>query len=914
MKKEQIHDILDKLEESRIINYSNGIYELKHDSLASILFNKRSLEEKKISEVIEHIKNTYTAKGTLNAEQLSSIKPHLHELKNRLPVDVFASIKGSIALENRKLLIKRISIILAVLAAFVFGLLLAIVLYFFYSEKNTKIRTLLDYANVLRITDYTKSFRLSEAAYLLSDDKGAAESSIINSYNSSNTVHFYNEFDDLSDSSNISSLSISTNDSMIAVGHESGIVNFWNINGKRHRANFRHSSKVIFTSYTSDGKYFVSASKSEFSIRNLFNGSQFKSHRNPNQLINISLCPSGESFLLLELENGKHVVKLFNFSTQKLEEIYRSPKGQRIFWAKFGSNRSIIMWIDNFTLLGLKNTAGKWELIPKSIGTLSPNVSDIHIDTTQKLIFVPYYNNKDLNRVIIYNSETLDIKPLRGNIDNDPEFDSTYSIYHSYQADLNGDLLAVARADNNILLKNVKSGSVKLVRGHEADVYSVQFTRGGDYIISASSDQTVKVWDREGNLLENLNGHVDYRTQIEMSRSNSYLVTTIKDKLRFWKFRDQKTVVFQFPGATASDISRNGRLVLVAQSKSLSIIEMEKMAYSLRLPVQLDNISSVEWSPYNENIFLVTSLNWCYVFLLDTATKRVTLLKQSRNHETLVETAHFTKIHGQLYVISCSACAVKNGNRCTPNTGYGEIHLWSVNSSNYNVVLSDIYRIYQAGTIGDSLIFSYGQDGLLRVIARESLEKNDKMIDFDKKIKYKLRSTAHSDRINYVEYNDRARMILTASRDRTISLWELPESGIDLKKKQSFTRHYDQIFKAHFSRDGRYIISCSEDGYVKLWETRTSQERLSLKFIDTPIEVKIFPNQKSLFVLTRSGTCQIKPVLLEVKDIIDEVQTNGNIRELSKSEKEHFGVESNDLFSKERIREVWNALRKRSNI
>jgi WD40 repeat protein len=54
----------------------------------------------------------------------------------------------------------------------------------------------------------------------------------------------------------------------------------------------------------------------------------------------------------------------------------------------------------------------------------------------------------------------------------------------------------------------VESGRVvRVLSGHENHVFSAVYSPSGDRILTASRDQTARLWDTEGNLLAVLRGH-----------------------------------------------------------------------------------------------------------------------------------------------------------------------------------------------------------------------------------------------------------------------------------------------------------------------------------------------------------------------------------------------------------------------
>jgi WD40 repeat protein len=60
--------------------------------------------------------------------------------------------------------------------------------------------------------------------------------------------------------------------------------------------------------------------------------------------------------------------------------------------------------------------------------------------------------------------------------------------------DPSGSVLAVASNDASIRMYQVMDGKMSALVGHEDSVQCVVFDQAGDFLVSGSSDQSIKIW------------------------------------------------------------------------------------------------------------------------------------------------------------------------------------------------------------------------------------------------------------------------------------------------------------------------------------------------------------------------------------------------------------------------------------
>ena len=83
------------------------------------------------------------------------------------------------------------------------------------------------------------------------------------------------------------------------------------------------------------------------------------------------------------------------------------------------------------------------------------------------------------------------------------------------------------------------------IQGHVCDVNSVAMSSDNRYIVTASSDWTIIVWDIEKKKqVAVLLGHVGSVKNVLITNDNKFIVSTSEDKtIRVWNFIDQVAVI-----------------------------------------------------------------------------------------------------------------------------------------------------------------------------------------------------------------------------------------------------------------------------------------------------------------------------------------------------------------------------------
>jgi WD40 repeat protein len=108
-----------------------------------------------------------------------------------------------------------------------------------------------------------------------------------------------------------------------------------------------------------------------------------------------------------------------------------------------------------------------------------------------------------------------------------------------------GARILTASADETARLWDHDGKPLATLRGHTGRINRAVFAPDGGRILTASEDNTARLWDRDGKPLATLRGHTDWVTSAVFAPDGARILTTSADKTaRLWEaFPETQTLV-----------------------------------------------------------------------------------------------------------------------------------------------------------------------------------------------------------------------------------------------------------------------------------------------------------------------------------------------------------------------------------
>jgi WD40 repeat protein/tetratricopeptide (TPR) repeat protein len=134
----------------------------------------------------------------------------------------------------------------------------------------------------------------------------------------------------------------------------------------------------------------------------------------------------------------------------------------------------------------------------------------------------------------------------------------------------NGMLFASSGSDDTIRLWDRQGKIIQTLLGHSATVNSIAFSPDGKVLASGSDDNTIKLWNTSnGNEIRTLRGHEQGVKSIRFSSNGQRLISGSKDKtLRLWDLEKQSSQVFKGHEDSVNSVgfSPDGKSIVSASS------------------------------------------------------------------------------------------------------------------------------------------------------------------------------------------------------------------------------------------------------------------------------------------------------------------------------------------------------------
>ncbi len=366
--------------------------------------------------------------------------------------------------------------------------------------------------------------------------------------------------------------------------------------------------------------------------------------------------------------------------------------------------------------------------------------------------------------------------------------------------------------------------------GHSSGVNSVAFSSDGKYIISGSSDKSVKLWSvEERKLVYSFEGHSDSITSVAFSNDGKFIVSgsgSIKlndNSVKLWSV-DEKKVAYSFEGHNdwiySVAFSNNGKFIVsAANDDSIKLWSVDERRILDRFESQSKNIDSVSFS--NNGKYIVLIFNDESIRLWSIKNRRFAYSLEENN--SWINSVVFNRkyiISGFNYkswkVLSDKEKKVK----------YGSIsHITSIafSSDERVIVLGSKDKSLKLWSRNEKrLIYSF--DGYNNSISSVAFSSDGKFIvsgSVDRSIKlwsivekrFLCSFHEHSGNVNSVAFSNNGKLIASGSSDKSVKLWSIAEQRL----LYSIEYHSSSINSVAFSKDGKYIISGAEDESVNCW-------------------------------------------------------------------------------------------------
>jgi len=400
-------------------------------------------------------------------------------------------------------------------------------------------------------------------------------------------------------------------------------------------------------------------------------------------------------------------------------------------------------------------------------------------------------------------------------------------------------------------------------------VKSVAFSPDARTLVTASKDNTAKLWDvATGKLLFDLKGHLDSVESVAFSPDGRMLATGSQDgTMKLWEVEtgkllsdlkghySVKSVVFSPGGRTLATVGKydeTAKLWDVATGKRL-----------FDLKGHLAEVTSVAFSPSGRTLATASEVGTTKVWKVKTGK----LLFNLKGHSDPLRHVVFSPDGKMLATVSWSRWLELK----TPI--HDTTKLWDVATGKllFNLKASQV----------ESIVFSPDA----RTLATASDDETAKLWDVNTgKLLFDLKG--HSSHVNSVSFSPDGNTLATASFDETAKLWDVTTGKLlfDLKG------HSGPVYSVVFSPSGRTLSTASGDETAKLWDVATGKLLFDLKGHSSHVDTATFsPDGRMLVTASRDKTVKLWDVstgkmLFDLKghsDLIDSVAFSPDSRELA---------------------------------
>jgi WD40 repeat protein len=345
---------------------------------------------------------------------------------------------------------------------------------------------------------------------------------------------------------------------------------------------------------------------------------------------------------------------------------------------------------------------------------------------------------------------------------------------------------------------------IRELKGHKAEITSFAFSPGGKYMVTASKDNTVRLWD-----LTPIENKIKLFSQHTSERSDFFAAFSPGGG-RILTVNAEKAILWDLSGRPVQGASPAGD--------------------DLRLGKR------AAFSPGGKYIIFLTDVEEKIgVWDLEGGGTEIVPLPLAVG----VYSAAFSPDKGRRTFVTASQ----------DNTA----RLWDLQGTNVTEI-----AVFKGHTL-DVNSASFSPDG--KYIVTAGWDKTARVWDLEGSEKEVF--TGHDGSVNAAVFSGDGKHVVTASSDGTARMWDLKGNQL-----QVFEGHGGAVRSAGFSPDGQYIITGSEDKTTRIWNLNGLRVYVFKGFNDIIHFASFSPDGKYILIAPAKGPAQYQLIDPEEINII----------------------------------------------